>query len=149
MILTNVSFHFADKKIRINNTVFIKNFISKIFEMEQTPFIKIDYIFCSDEYLLKLNKKFLKHNYYTDVVSFSLNERKKPIIGEVYISIERILDNSKKYNVLFKTELLRVIFHGILHFCGYNDKTKKQVELIRLKENEYLKLFESLVSSDT
>lgn len=144
--MKKVFFHYADKKIRINKTKDIKSVVSKIFEIEKVSFTRIDYIFCSDKYLLQLNKKLLKHNYYTDVISFTLNETKTPVIGEIYMSVDRIKDNSKKYRVLFKQELLRVLFHGTLHLCGYSDTTKKDRKLMRVMENKYLSLYENLIA---
>ena len=136
-----VFFHYADKKVRIYNTTAIKQFIKKIFQKESIEFTRIDFIFCSDNYLLPINRKFLNHDYYTDIISFTLGH--KPLIGEIYISIESVKANSKKYDVLFKKELLRVIFHGVLHLCGYPDKTRKEIEVMRFMENKYLKLYDS------
>lgn len=135
-----VFFHYADKNIRINKTTTIKQFISKIFQKEKIEFTRIDFIFCSDNHLLPINRIFLNHDYYTDIISFPLEH--KPLIGEIYISTERVKANSKKYDVLFKKELLRVIFHGVLHLCGYLDKTRKEIEVMRFIENKYLKLYE-------
>ncbi|MEP6595785.1 MAG: rRNA maturation RNase YbeY [Ginsengibacter sp.] len=132
-------FHFVDKKVRINHTIKVQDFISEIFQKEKISFRRIDYIFCSDNYLLPINKKFLHHNYYTDTISFTMND--DPLIGEIYISLDRIKDNSKKYKVLLGQEMLRVMFHGALHLCGYSDKTEKDIELMRFKENIYLELF--------
>jgi len=134
-----VLFHYADKHVRINNTTRIKRFITEILQKEKIGHTRIDFIFCSDDYLLRINRRFLHHDYYTDIISFSLRQR--PLIGEIYISIDRVENNSKKYNVLFKEEVLRVIFHGVLHLCGYSDKTKKEIKLMRYMENNYLSLF--------
>ncbi len=133
-------FHFTDKKVRINNTIKIKDFISKIFKKEKIGFIRIDYIFCSDNYLLRINKNFLHHNYYTDIISFTIS--KEPLIGEIYISLDRVKHNSKKFNVLFKDEILRIIFHGVLHLCGYKDKKKGDIKIMRAKENFYIEKFQ-------
>lgn len=145
--MRKVFFHFANKKIHLNNRVRIKNFISEIFRKEKIDFTRIDYVFCSDRYLLRINKNFLHHSYYTDVISFTLNNN--PLSGEIYISIDRVKDNSKKYSVFFKQEILRVIFHGALHLCGYLDKTKKERELMSLMENKYLNLFEQFSKENT
>jgi len=138
-----VFFHYADKKKRINNTKAIQLLVKKIFETEGVSFARIDYVFCSDEYLHPINEKFLHRVNYTDVISFSLNNPDLPVIGEIYISLDRIKANSKKYEVSFRDELLRVIFHGALHLCGYNDKRKKEIEVMRFKENEYLHAFKT------
>ena len=142
--MRKIFFHFADKKARIDNSTRIKDFISKLFQNEKVDFIRIDYIFCSDEYLLQMNTKFLQHSYYTDIISFSLNEINTPVIGEIYISLDRVKENAKKYNVLFQEEILNVIIHGALHLCGYKDKTKKEVGLMRFIEKKYLHSFKKL-----
>jgi rRNA maturation RNase YbeY len=143
MPMGNVFFHYADKKMHTNNIRAIKISIAKIFEREKVSLSRIDYVFCSDEYLFRINKKFLHHTTYTDVISFSLNRPNTPVIGEVYISLDRIKANSKEYNVLFRQELLRVIIHGALHLCGYKDKRKNEEEIMRSKENEYMNLFKN------
>lgn len=99
---------------------------------------RLDFIFCSDNYLLKINKKFLAHDYYTDVISFNLNEEPDKTIGEVYISTERVKENSRAYNVSFEDELVRVIFHGSLHLCGYQDKSNAEYEQMKFLEDQYL-----------
>ena len=134
-----VFFHYADKKVRIYNTTAIKQFIKKIFQKESIEFTRIDFIFCSDKYILPINRKFLHHDYYTDIISFPIKH--DPLTGEIYISIERVKINSKEYKVQFKEELLRVIFHGALHFCGYADNTQRESELMRFMENKYLSFF--------
>lgn len=98
------------------------------------------YIFCSDEYLLDINQKYLNHNTYTDIITFDYTE-KGILNGEIYISIERVKENAKLYKVSFKNELLRVLVHGLLHLSGYRDKTKKEQSEMRSKESEKLNLF--------
>ena len=102
----------------------------------------LDYIFCSDEYLLKINKDFLKHSFYTDIITFDLKEADDEVIGEVYISIERVNDNAEILKVPNLIELRRVIIHGALHLCGYTDKKKSEITLMREKEDYFLRLFE-------
>lgn len=99
----------------------------------------INYIFCGDDYLLDINVKYLKHNVLTDIVSFDYSLGKK-LSGDIFISVDRVKDNSVKYEVNFDDELHRVIIHGILHFCGYKDKTKEDKRLMRKKEDYYLSL---------
>lgn len=141
--MRKIFFHFADKKAHISNTTKIKDLISKIFQNERVNFLRIDYIFCSDEYLLRLNNEFLQHNFYTDVISFPLNEFNTPVTGEIYISVDRVKENTKNYNLQFQQEILNVIIHGALHLCGYKDKTKKQIELMRLREKKYSNMFKA------
>ena len=98
---------------------------------------EINYIFCDDDYLLKLNKEFLKHNTLTDIISFDYSIGKQ-IHGDIYISIERVMENSNKFKVVFMGELKRVMIHGILHYCGYKDKLESDIKQMREKENYYL-----------
>lgn len=97
---------------------------------------EINYVFCTDEFLLDLNKKFLNHDYYTDIISFQ--SEKDPIGGDIYISLDRVRDNAKNLKLKFQDELLRIISHGLLHFMGFNDKTKADQSLMRSKEDELI-----------
>lgn len=99
----------------------------------------ISIILVDDAEILNINNKYLKHNYYTDIITFDYTKN-RTISGDLYISIERVCENAKQYNTKVNDELNRVIIHGLLHLCGYKDKTKKQASLIRKKENYYLGL---------
>jgi probable rRNA maturation factor len=101
---------------------------------------EINYIFCSDSYLLSLNKGFLKHNTLTDIITFDNSEGTGSMEGEIYISIERVKENATKYDVSFEDELNRVMIHGILHLLGYKDKKPSEKALMRKKEEAYLSL---------
>ena len=94
--------------------------------------------FIENKAIKKINKDFLKHNYYTDIITFPYNDKRKQIEGELFISLDTVQKNSKVYGSGYKMELERVIIHGCLHLAGYNDRTKKEKELIRKKENFYL-----------
>ena len=98
---------------------------------------ELSFIFCSDEYLRKINAKHLKHDFFTDVIAFDYS-KESLLFGDIYISIDRVKENAKIYSSSFNEELFRVIIHGILHLCGFNDKTEEQKTLIRAKENEFL-----------
>ncbi|WP_237277671.1 rRNA maturation RNase YbeY [Tenacibaculum ovolyticum] len=100
---------------------------------------EINYIFCDDAYLLKMNVEFLQHDTFTDIISFDYTLGKL-IGGDIFISIERVKENAKEFNVLFENELHRVIIHGVLHYMKYKDKTDKEKEIMRSKENDSLKL---------
>lgn len=119
----------------------MKEVIRDLFKKEKTKLEQLRYIFCSDEYLLQINKEHLNHNYYTDIITFDLSETPKATIGEIYISVDRVRDNAQNYEVSFKHELLRVIFHGALHLCGYKDKSSKEEQLMRKAEDKYLKYY--------
>ena len=98
---------------------------------------ELSFIFCSDEYLKEINVKYLNHDFFTDVITFDYS-KEKLLFGDVYVSTDRVKENAKTYNSSFNKELFRVIIHGVLHLCGFNDKTKKEKTLIRSKENEAL-----------
>jgi rRNA maturation RNase YbeY len=98
----------------------------------------LNYIFSSDKTLLNINRRYLKHDYYTDIITFDLSENSRQIIGEIYISVERVKDNAEKLRLSMVSELHRVIFHGALHLCGYNDKMKADMEKMRDREQHYL-----------
>lgn len=117
----------------------IANWISKSIVNEAFKEGDINFIFCDDNYLLDMNVKYLKHKTLTDIISFDYSLG-KIVSGDIFISIDRIRDNALKYEVKFDDELKRVIIHGILHFCGYNDKTKEDKRLMRKKEDYYLSL---------
>lgn len=146
-IITNfgvmsIHFFYADKKLpsTINKTS-LKQMVSFIFKNERKVFKSIDYIFCSDTYLLELNRTMLNHDYYTDIITFPLHEKNQPIEAEIYISIDRVKENATLQKVLFKAELARVVAHGALHLCGYKDKLKKDIAEMRAKEDEYSNAF--------
>lgn len=103
---------------------------------------EINYVFCSDEHLLSLNRQFLRHDTYTDIVTFDYSGGLKNLVGEVYISIDRIRDNAKMLNLPFEVELRRVVVHGLLHLCGHRDKTKAEKAAMRKKEDHCLSLWE-------
>ena len=107
------------------------------------------YIFCDDEYLLNINRRFLKHDYYTDIITFDLSEEGSSIIGEIYISIDRVNENAAIHGSTTEQEINRVIFHGVLHLCGYKDKTAKQKLTIRKKEDKYLREFQGSTWNNT
>lgn len=117
----------------------IKKTIKQIIKDHGYRLRRIDYIFINDEELLEINKQSLNHDFYTDIISFDYTED-KTIEGEIYISIDRVLENAKKYNQEFHVELLRVIFHGVLHYVGYKDKKKPDAELMRKKEEYYINI---------
>jgi probable rRNA maturation factor len=117
----------------------IKKWIHQVIKTEGSTFGFINIIFCSDNYLLELNKNYLNHDYYTDIITFD-NTDNQVLNTDLFISVERVLDNSKKLSIEFKKELFRVIIHGILHVLGYKDKTKLQQNIMRKKEDFYLEL---------
>jgi probable rRNA maturation factor len=103
---------------------------------------RLDVVFCSDDFLLEINKTHLNHDYYTDIITFPLHPN--PIQAEVYISIDRVKENAAALNIPFTLELHRVIIHGLLHLCGYDDHEEKDIRQIRSKEEFYLKLLDQI-----
>jgi len=122
---------------RLENESNTQNWILNVITSEDFEVGEIVYIFCDDDYLYNLNKVYLNHDTLTDIISFDYGLGKQ-VNGEIYISVERVADNAKDFNTDFKTELNRVIIHGILHFCGYKDKSKDEKLLMRKKEDEAL-----------
>lgn len=116
----------------------LKAFINSIFKKEGKSLNSLDYIFCSDDYLLKINQDFLKHDYFTDIITFDLSNPGEAVTGEVYISIDRVKDNAAKNHTSFTNELHRVVFHGVLHLCGFKDKKPADKSLMTRREDYYL-----------
>lgn len=115
----------------------LSSWISKVIKEENCKEGDINYIFCSDDYLYQLNIDFLDHDTLTDIISFDYSVGKE-LHGEIYISVDRVKENAKDFEVSFEDELSRVMIHGILHYCGYKDKTNDEEKLMRSKEDYYL-----------
>ena len=114
--------------------------LASIINLECKKLGEIQYIFCDDEYLLEINKSYLNHDYYTDIITFDYVKGKK-ISGDIFVSLPRIFENATEFSTEKNTELKRVLAHGILHLCGYKDKTDEDQEMMTYKENFYLNLF--------
>ena len=114
----------------------LTEWITQAIEEEGHQLGHIDYIFCSDEFLLDINRTHLEHDDYTDIITFPLEE--DPIAGEIYISIDRVRENASSFDVSFDYELHRVMIHGVLHLCGYDDHEDEDIAEIRAKEENYL-----------
>jgi rRNA maturation RNase YbeY len=136
-----ILFNNADKGTSLRFRTKLKAFISKQCQKEGIRIEALQYVFCSDAYLLDINKRFLNHDFYTDIISFDLSEKRGSLVGDVYISIERVKENAKTEGNLYMHELLRVIFHGALHFCGYKDKKPADVKVMRSMEDKWLKAY--------
>jgi len=125
---------------QIDNEQAYRDWIIRVIQSESKEAGEINYIFCNDEELYKINTKHLNHQTLTDVISFDYTEKNK-ISGDIFISIERVKENASLFQVSFNEELCRVMIHGVLHYCGYKDKTKANQKEMRLKENEKIKMF--------
>ena len=124
---------------KVDNPQALRLWISDTIVQENYELGELTYVFCDDEYLHKLNMQFLNHDTLTDIISFD-NSLGKQIYGEIYISIERVKENALAYGVSFQEELHRVVIHGVLHFCGYKDKTEQEQETMTRMENKALAL---------
>lgn len=144
-----ISFNFISKPVysvfNINRPL-IKEWIIEIIKSENKKLGQIVFNFCNDEELLKINKQYLKHNFYTDIISFDYSIKNK-ISGDIYISMDRVYDNSFTHKTLTSDELYRVLSHGILHFCGYKDKTEAESFTMRIKENEKINIIKNIIVS--
>ena len=129
--------YFFEEFPEIENKLPTKKWITQCVKKENKEIIKIEFFFSTDTYLNKLNKKHLNHNTLTDVITLDYST-KKHIIGDIFISVDRITENSKQYQTTFKRELARVMIHGVLHLIGYKDKSVDEKIIMREKENEYL-----------
>ena len=121
----------------------IREWLSNIALKNKKEIVILNYIFCSDKELLSINKKHLNHDEYTDIITFDYNEGKL-IISDIYISIPRVKENAKLYKQTFQDELCRVMVHGVLHLCGFKDKTEAEKKKMRKKEEEALLIFKGL-----
>ena len=138
MRMATINFHLIEFNFSLREKIRLKKFISQLFKMEKKGLERLDYIFCSDSYLLEINRKFLNHDFYTDILTFDLSNNPKLTIGEIYISVDRVKENAMELSNSFKEEIHRVIFHGALHLCGYKDKLKADILIMRQMENRYL-----------
>jgi rRNA maturation RNase YbeY len=135
-----VSFAF-ESKLQLRGRKKLKAFLPILCHMERHLLHSLSIVFCSDDFLLEMNRSYLKHDYLTDIISFNLSEIPATIEGELYISIDRVRENAKLFQDSMEHELHRVIFHGLLHFCGYNDKKSPQKLTMRKMEDFYLKMY--------
>ncbi|MDG2369591.1 MAG: rRNA maturation RNase YbeY [Flavobacteriales bacterium] len=133
----SIYFHNEDSPYVLSGKTKIKSWLKSTIEHYKKSIGTINIVFCSDQHLLVINKEYLNHDYYTDIITFNFCEN-KTISGDLFISIDRIKDNSKKNKLLFVNELHRVIIHGVLHLCGFNDKTNEEKKEIRQLENYFL-----------
>jgi probable rRNA maturation factor len=140
--VAKVSIMVADVSFRLSNKRRLYSWLEEVVDSEGLQFGNVGIILCSDNYLLELNQRFLLHDYFTDIITFDYCEN-NIVNGELYISIDRVKENAMKYNQDLPTELNRVMVHGVLHLCGYKDKTKAEQKKMRQKEGEKLKILMS------
>lgn len=129
-----------ETEFKLDNEDVFSQWIEQVVLSENKSLGEVNYIFCNDDYLHKINVDYLNHDTLTDIISFDYTEGDL-IQGDIFISIERVADNASDFDIPFNEELKRVMIHGILHYCGYKDKSKDDEQLMRLKENEKIKMF--------
>lgn len=133
-----IYFFYDNVKPGLRDRTLLKKHIESLFRREGVRLSQLNYVFCTDDRLLEINRQYLQHDYYTDIITFDLAGKGEPVNGEVYISLDRVRDNARALGVPLRQELRRVIFHGALHLCGYKDKTEKEKEKMREREEFYL-----------
>lgn len=139
-----IDFYSVNTRSWLKNRKLLKRFIEQLFRSHGKQLEQLRIIFCTDNYLLQINQEYLDHNEYTDIITFDLDPE-----GEIYISLDRVRQNAQAYGDSVTTELHRVIFHGILHLCGYRDKSVADAKEMRAKEDEYLQKYSQFVSRET
>jgi rRNA maturation RNase YbeY len=138
---TNIHFFKEDVSFRFSGKAMTEQWLLLMIRKSGWKISNLNFIFCSDKYLLKINKEYLQHDYFTDIVTFDNSELKKTIEGDVFISVDRVKSNAKFFDTGFSDELRRVMAHGVLHLLGFGDKTEKEKEKMRNMENLWLKEF--------
>ena len=137
--MNEINYFSEDTDFQIDNESLITSWIARTILAEEMKPGTINYIFCTDNYLHKINLEYLKHDTLTDIITFNYCTH-NIVNGDIYISVERVKENAKKYKKEFTDELHRVLIHGVLHLTGYNDKSDKELEAMRTKEDFYLSL---------
>jgi len=136
-----ISFFFENTRATLRDRRRLKAFVSALFKSYGKEVESLIFVFCTDKYLLEINRKFLEHDYYTDIITFDLSDAPEIVAGEIYISIDRVKENARALGISVKEELHRVMFHGALHLCGYQDKTANQKKIMRLEEDKNLRSY--------
>ena len=138
-----MAIHFFSEEIKftLREKLNRKRWLKKIATNAGFKIKELNYVFCSDEYLYQMNRDYLKHDSYTDIITFDNSEKKGDIEGDIFVSIDRVRENAKTHTQEVETEMNRVLAHGLLHLIGYKDKTQEEVALMRLKEEESIKLY--------
>jgi probable rRNA maturation factor len=138
--MPSINFFEEDISFKLKDKAGVKKWIRSALEAEGYKLGELNYIFCSDQYLLQINQQYLNHDTYTDIITFDNSDKENVVTGDIFISIERIRENSSKFNSGVLDELLRVIIHGALHLMGYQDKKSEAKKIMTGKEDHYLSL---------
>ncbi|RRA98945.1 rRNA maturation RNase YbeY [Larkinella rosea] len=133
-----IRFFTEDIKFTLSQKILTRQWLTKLATREGFSVGELNYIFCSDEYLLQVNREYLEHDYYTDIITFDNSEEENRLEGDIFVSIDRVRDNALQLQIAEEQELRRVLAHGLLHLCGFGDKTDDEIALMRKKEEESL-----------
>jgi rRNA maturation RNase YbeY len=134
-------YFFQEVPVSLRNRTLLKQAITKLVKQNGRELESLNFVFCDDERVLDINKQFLQHDYYTDIISFELSKKSEPLQGEIYISVDRVRENARDLGQSFTRELHRVIIHGVLHFLGYKDKTTAEAARMRKAEEDFLRSY--------
>jgi len=135
-----IRFFTEDSNVALKNKAKLRDWFINTAKAEGNSIKELNYIFCSDAYLLEMNQSYLNHDTYTDIITFDNSETNGKVLGDIFISIDRIKENAKNFGVTESEELHRVMIHGLLHLLGYGDKSKAEKTIMTEKENHYLAL---------
>jgi probable rRNA maturation factor len=136
-----INFHYSSGNFYFPNRTGLKKFIAAYLRRQGRSIETVNIIFCTDKEILRVNRQFLNHDFYTDIITFELSEKNQALLADIFISTDRVRENSKAFQTSFNNELHRVIFHGFLHLLGFRDKTNKSTAEMRNKEAELLGLY--------
>ena len=142
--MPKIHFFSEDISFQLSKKTLISNWIEKVVQNKGANLLELNYVFCSDDYLKNVNIEYLDHHYYTDIITFDNSETEEEIEGDIFISIDRVKENSQEYHKSFEEELHRVIIHGVLHLIGYRDKSEMEAKEMRQQEETSLSLLEAL-----
>lgn len=140
---SSISFYYEDKDFQLADEQVYQDWINMLEKRYQVKIDELTYIFCSDDYLLKINKEYLNHDYYTDIITFPYKQGKE-IQSDIFISIDRVEENAQEIGIDFHAELLRVMAHGFLHLVGYKDKDNEDIEKMRAEESACIDVFSTM-----
>jgi len=135
-----IDFFYQKEDFQLTNEEWTRTWIEKVLNVHGYKSGTLQYIFLSDDDLLEINRSYLEHDYYTDIITFPLGDKEDTLDSDIYISVDRVRDNAQNYACEFKDELDRVMIHGILHLCGWKDKTEEEERTMRQKEDEALSM---------
>ena len=141
-----INFFSKEVPYLLSNEEIVSTWIAQVAKQYGSHIEELNYIFCSDTYLLELNKEHLDHDYYTDILTFPYQQ--KPIMGDIYISVDRVKDNARTFGVLFDHEMNRVMAHGLLHLLGFDDQTEQDKKEMRAKEDESVEILNTLLDTN-